>query len=92
MIINGVEIPPAAIAAFISALVAICTCAMVWAQWQERRLRQDDVLRWANDVIRAQQSLYVTLFLGDSLYDQQSARQALARRLPAQSSAKHDTS
>lgn len=79
MIINGVDIPPAAIAGFISAIVAICTAAMVWMQWQERRLRQDDVLKWANEVIRAQQSLYVTLFLGDSLYDHQTARHALVR-------------
>ena len=65
MIINGVEIPPAAIAAVVSAIVAICTATMVWLQWRERRLRQDDVLKWALEVIRAQKSLYQTLFLGD---------------------------
>lgn len=79
MIINGVEIPPAAIAAVVSAIVAICTATMVWLQWRERRLRQDDVLKWALEVIRAQQSLYLTLFLGDSLADPQTARQTLAR-------------
>lgn len=79
MNINGIEIPPAAIAGFISAIVAICTAAMVWMQWQERRLRQDDVLKWALEVIRAQQSLYVTLFLGDSITDRVAARQTLAK-------------
>jgi hypothetical protein len=79
MTINGVDIPPAAVAGFISAFVAICTAAMVWMQWQERRLRQDDVLKWASEVIRAQQSLYVTLYLGDSLFDRPTARQTLAK-------------
>ena len=79
MTINGVDIPPAAVAGFISAFVAICTATMVWMQWQERRLRQDDVLKWALEVIRAQQALYVTLYLGDSLADGQTTRQTLAR-------------
>ena len=79
MIINGVEIPPTAIAAFISATVAVCTFTVVWLQWQERRLRQDDVLKWASEVIRAQQTLYLTLFLGDSLVDRQAMRHTLAK-------------
>jgi hypothetical protein len=79
MIINGVEIPPAAIAGFISAFVATCGAVLVWLQWRERRLRQDDVLKWANDVIRAQQTLYLTLFLGDSTFDAATRRSTLAR-------------
>ena len=75
MIISGVELPPAAIAGFISAIVALCTLTLVWLQWRERRLRQDDVLKWANEVIRAQQTLYLALYLGKSLVD----RQTLAR-------------
>src|ERR1043165_4522449 len=79
MIFNGVEIPPAAIAGFISAFVATCGAVLVWLQWRERQLRQDDVLRWANEVIRAQQTLYLTLFLGDGTFDRQAARATLAR-------------
>jgi len=79
MIINGVEIPPAAIAGFISAFVATCGAVLVWLQWRERRLRQDDVLRWANEVIRAQQTLYLTLFLGDSTFSADERRATLAK-------------
>jgi len=79
MIINGVELPPAAIAGFISAFVGACALTVGWLQWQERRLRQDDVLKWAHEVIRAQQTLYLTLFLGDGMFDRQAARATLAK-------------
>ena len=79
MIINGIEIPPAAIAGFISAFVASCGALLVWLQWRERRLRQDDVLKWANEVIRAQQTLYLTLFLGDSTFTADERRSTLAK-------------
>lgn len=78
MNINGVEIPPAAIAGFISAFVATCGALLVWLQWRERRLRKDDVLKWANEVIRVQQTLYLTLFLGDSAFDAATVRSSLA--------------
>jgi hypothetical protein len=79
MIINGVEIPPAAIAGFISAFVASCGALLVWLQWRERRLRQDDVLKWANEVIRAQQTLYLTLLLGESTFTAAERRSTLAK-------------
>lgn len=79
MVINGVEIPPAAIAGFISAFVASCGALLVWLQWRERRLRQDDVLKWANEVIRAQQTLYLVLYLGDSTFTAAERRSTLAR-------------
>jgi hypothetical protein len=79
MNINGVEIPPAAIAGFISAFVGACALTVGWLQWRERQLRQDDVLKWAIEVIRAQQTLYLTLFLGDSAFDSATVRSTLAK-------------
>jgi hypothetical protein len=79
MNINGVEIPPAAIAGFISAFVAACALTVGWLQWRERRLRQDDVLKWANEVIRAQQTLHLMLYLGDSAFDRETIRTTLAK-------------
>src|SRR6185312_14232953 len=52
--------------------------------WRERRLRQDDVLQWANEVIRAQQTLYLTLFLGDSTFRAEERRSTLAKVLVEQ--------
>lgn len=75
--INGYEIPLAAVAGFTSALIAAVAAALVWLQWQERRLRQDDVLKWANEAIRSLQTLYLSLFLGDSAF---SATEAKAMR------------
>ncbi len=77
--INGFDIPLAAIAGFISALVAALAAAMVWLQWQERRLRQDDVLKWAVEVIENLQTLYLTLFLGDSGFTPTEAKHSRAR-------------
>jgi hypothetical protein len=79
MNINGLDIPPAAIAGFISAFVASLAALMVWLQWRERRMRQDDVLRWALEVIRVQQTLYVTLYLGDATFDRNETKATLAR-------------
>ena len=66
-------------AGFISAFVGACALTIGWLQWRERRLRQDDVLKWALEVIRAQQTLYLTLFLGDSAFDRQTIRSTLSR-------------
>ncbi len=49
----------------LSASIAAVAALLVWLQWRERRLRQDDVLRWANEVIRAQQTLYLLLVPGE---------------------------
>jgi hypothetical protein len=74
LVINGFELPLAAVAGFTSAFVAAIAAVLVWLQWQERRLRQDDVLRWASDVIRSLQTLYLTLFLGDSAFTSAEAK------------------
>lgn len=79
LVLFGLEVPLAAIAGFTSAGVAAAAALMVWLQWRERQLRQDDVLRWANEVIRNLQTLYLTLFLGDAAFDKASSRTALAR-------------
>ncbi len=79
MNILGVEVPLAAVAGFISAMIAAIAALLVWLQWRERRLRQDDVLRWSNEVIRAQQTLYLVLFLGDSAFDRGTSRTMLAK-------------
>lgn len=79
MIIFGVEVPPAAVAGFISATVALCALAVGWLQWRERQLRQDDVLKWANEVIRAHQTLFLVLYLGDSAFDRATARTMLSK-------------
>jgi len=64
--INGYEIPLAALAGFTSAFIGAVAAMLVWLQWRERRLRQDDVLKWSNEVIGNLQTLFLTLFLGDS--------------------------
>lgn len=79
MIIFGVEIPPAAIAGFISAFIGLCALTVGWLQWRERQLRQDDVLKWAAEVIRNLQTLYLTLFLGDSGFTAAEAKAARAK-------------
>jgi hypothetical protein len=66
--INGYEVPLAAVAGFTSALIAAVAAMLVWLQWRERHLRQDDVLRWAYEVIRNLQTLYMTLFLGENRF------------------------
>jgi hypothetical protein len=77
--INGYEIPLAAVAGFTSAFVAAVAAMLVWLQWRERRLRQDDVLKWASEVIRSLQTLYLTLFLGDSGFTAAEAKSARAK-------------
>lgn len=77
--INGFELPLAAVAGFTSAFVAAIAAVLVWLQWQERRLRQDDVLRWASEVIRNLQTLYLTLFIGDAGFSAIEAKAARAR-------------
>jgi hypothetical protein len=79
MNIFGAEVPLQAVAGFISAMIAAVAALLVWLQWRERRLRQDDVLRWANEAIRAQQTLYLLLFLGDSAFDKAMAKTTLAK-------------
>ena len=79
MVVFGIEVPLAAVAGFTSAFIAALAALMVWLQWRERQLRQDDVLRWASDVIRTQQSLYVLLFLGDSAFDKAQSKTMLAK-------------
>jgi hypothetical protein len=79
MSILGIDIPPAAIAGFISAFVAACALTVGWLQWRERQLRQDDVLKWANEVIRAHQTLYLTLFLGEPAFDRATTRTMLSK-------------
>jgi hypothetical protein len=79
MNILGAEVPLQAVAGFISAMIAAVAALLVWLQWRERRLRQDDVLRWANEAIRAQQTLYLVLFLGDSAFDKATAKTMLAK-------------
>lgn len=79
MVIFGTEVPLQAVAGFVSASIAAVAALLVWLQWRERRLRQDDVLDWANDVIRAQQTLYLVLFLGDSAFERATARGMLAQ-------------
>ena len=77
--INGVEVPLAAVAGFTSAAIAAIAATLVWLQWRERSLRQDDVLRWANETIRNLQTLYLTLFLGDSAFSQTEAKSLRSR-------------
>ena len=79
MQVFGVEIPPAAIAGFTSALIALCALTVGWLQWRERQLRQDDVLKWANEVIRAQQTLFLVIYLGDSAFEKAAARSMLSK-------------
>ena len=79
MNILGVEVPLQAIAGFISACIAGVAALLVWLQWREKQLRQDDVLRWANEVIRNLQTLYLVIFLGDATFDRATARSMLAR-------------
>jgi hypothetical protein len=78
MVVFGIEIPLAAVAGFTSALIAGIAALLVWLQWRERQLRQDDVLRWASEVIRTEQTLYLALFLGDSAFDKASMKATLA--------------
>lgn len=73
------DIAPQALAGFISAFVAASALTIGWLQWRERQLRQDDVLRWANEVIRAQQTLYLVLYLGDAAFDRAQSKATLAR-------------
>src|SRR5262249_47780617 len=77
--INGFELPLAAVAGFTSAFVAAIAAILVWLQWQERRLRQDDVLKWAIDVIRNLQTLYLTLTLDESSLSASEAGAARSR-------------
>jgi hypothetical protein len=79
MDIFGINVPLQAVAGFVSAMIAAIAALLVWLQWRERRLRQDDVLDWANQVIRAQQTLYLVLFLGDSAFDRATAKSMLAK-------------
>lgn len=77
--INGFEIPLAALAGFTSSFIAAVAATLVWLQWRERRLRQDDVLGWSSAVITSLQTLYLTLFLGDSSFTPSEARAVRGR-------------
>jgi hypothetical protein len=74
----GGELTPQAMAGFLSATIGAIAALLVFLQWRERHLRQDDVLKWANEAIRVQQTLYLVLFLGDSAFDKATARSTLA--------------
>lgn len=73
-----VSMPPQAIAGFLSASIAAVAALLVWLQWRERRLRQDDVLEWASESIRVQQTLYLVMYLGDSAFDRARQRTMLS--------------
>jgi hypothetical protein len=75
----GGELTPQAMAGFLSATIAGIAALLVFLQWRERHLRQDDVLKWANEAIRVQQTLYLVLFLGDPAFDKATARSTLAK-------------
>ena len=79
MSIFGVELTLQAVAGFLSASVAAVAALMVFLQWRERQLRQDDVLKWANEVIRTCQTLYLVLFLGDAAFSKAAARELLSK-------------
>ena len=53
----GGELTPQAMAGFLSATIAAIAALLVFLQWRERHLRQDDVLKWANEAIRVQVKL-----------------------------------
>ncbi len=76
---SGGELTPQAMAGFLSATIAGIAALLVFSQWRERHLRQDDVLKWASEAIRVQQTLYIVLFLGDSAFDKTTARSMLAK-------------
>ena len=74
MVIFGIEFPPSAIAGFISATIALCAFTVAWLQWRERQYRKDDVLKWAGEVIRALQTLFLVIS-NDKVYgDEMTAR------------------
>lgn len=79
MVVFGIEVPLAAVAGFTSAFIAAIAALMVWLQWRERQLRQDDVLRWASEAIRMQQTLYLLVFLGDSAFDKAATKAMLTK-------------
>lgn len=66
-------------APWVSIVVAAVAAFLVWGQWRERQLRKDDVLRWANSVIEALQSLYLLTRLGDEVVDDQFRRRAITQ-------------
>lgn len=70
MNIFGIEVPLTAIAGFISATIAAIGATLVYLQWRERRYRKDDVLKWANEVIRNLQTLYLICFLAKDNYEE----------------------
>jgi len=76
---SGFGLTPQVGVGLLSASIAATAALLVWLQWRERRLRQDDVLRWANEVIRAQQTLYLLLFLGEKGFGAGEAPGVLAR-------------
>lgn len=68
----GIDVPLTAIVGLISAIIAAIAALLVYLQWRERRYRKDDVLRWANDVIRNLQTLYITCFLAGDNFEEAS--------------------
>lgn len=79
MYLFGTEITPQAMAGFISAVIAAIAVSLVWLQWRERKLRQDDVLKWSNEVIRTLQTIYVVCFRGEPAFEGRAAREMLAK-------------
>jgi hypothetical protein len=53
----------AAIVGLLSAFITGAGLFLAWRQARERQLRKDDVLKWANEVIRTLQSLYLYCYL-----------------------------
>ena len=77
MTVWGVDLPPAAIAGFLSAFIALAAVMLVWLQWRERQFRKDDVLKWSNEVIRALQTLYLVASLAERGFDAKTAKALL---------------
>lgn len=77
MTVWGVDLPPAAIAGFLSAFIALAAVMLVWLQWRERQFRKDDVLKWSNEVIRALQTLYLVTSLGERGFDAKTTKSLL---------------
>lgn len=65
------------LAPWASVLVAGVAALLVWGQWRERQLRKDDVLKWANEVIRTLQTLYLTCYLGERMFEPEAIAKAL---------------
>jgi hypothetical protein len=73
------DITAQVVVTLVSAMIAAAALFLGWRQARERQLRKDDVLRWANEAIRALQSLYLVCFLGDATFDKAATKSMLAK-------------